>query len=1234
MRLFALKALRILATVAAAGIALPATASTLTRTSAFTYDPTTGLLLSETVEPDTPQTCVTTAYTYDAYGNKLTSTTANCAGATGRAVFAQRQKAVAYAGQSVAVSQSTGTVTVVVPTGAFGSTLTAVNPAGTNLVETRATDPQTGLPLTVTDPNGLTATVQYDDYQRKVLEVAPDGNRVRTSYCYIGGTVSQHGNSAECSTLPAGAVPSGAVTYVHTVAQNSSGTQIGPYSRVYFDRLGRQMRSETQGFDGNATASRLVVVDVTYNLNGTEEFKSQPYFVDTNASVAAGSATSHGGALTEYDVLGRAVAVYVTDTGGGVAKAFPMLGTRQSAKTSSTYFGLQLTVTNDKNQSTVTTKDALGRRLKVQDALGATMAYLHDPFDNMVRTKDALGNVTQAAFDLRGRRTSLTDPSTGTTTFDYNALGELVYQQTANQALASTSTQMVYDALGRMTQRSMPEYTTNWSLDKYADSSACTMGLGKLCEVTTTHGVGRKVTYDSALGRPLTAVQSVTGGPTYTSSVTYDVVGRIAARTWPTGVQASYSYTALGYLEKVNNAATSAMLWQAKRINAWGKVEQEAVGNGVQTTRTFDATSGQVNQIQAGTGNAVLDLQLTWDSIGNLSTRADNNGAGAGVAVSDVFTYDAINRLSTYKVQSPALNNFQRLVYLQYNALGNLLYKTDVGVYTYPTSGSTRPHAVSSAAGTSYTYDVNGNMTAASAGKYSQVSYTSFNLPDSNIASGGLLGADGTRYAWKYGPDMERIQETRVSAGLTRTTWSLHPNKESGLSFEQEITGTTISNRHYITATSGVIGVLTTQGDHTTAGAQTIVSSMYWHRDHLGSIAATTDANGAAQHFAYDPFGKRRQISGAYDASGTIVIDYNTPGGTDRGFTGHEHLDDVGIVHMNGRLYDANIGRFMQSDPVVHPEIPASYNRYSYILNNPLNNIDPTGFDWLLDMVNGKGRGPMIYGVERDSLNTPCPNCQTTWNNYWSWKGIPVSGQQDNKDLVDTSNKQGSVTVGSLVKVDKPSTSSTTPSTVQPSSSGTTSPTGYFPIECFSCFAPPAQPAGGLGTGANPDNAPKLPSGDGLQFGVGFSGTLCCSVIDGPVADFGGQRLPTNGLSVNATLTLDVRTLRLGLSYSGYPLSGVGNYGGLGFSWGPGVDVVPTDGTGRFVTLEGAVGFGASRGLVLQGTETGGYALSKGLGTFGGGIGVYGAQGAGTQTTITTDFVKTMKITPVFSRPL
>ena len=67
---------------------------------------------------------------------------------------------------------------------------------------------------------------------------------------------------------------------------------------------------------------------------------------------------------------------------------------------------------------------------------------------------------------------------------------------------------------------------------------------------------------------------------------------------------------------------------------------------------------------------------------------------------------------------------------------------------------------------------------------------------------------------------------------------------------------------------------------------------------------------------------------------------------TTRGFTGHEQLADVGLIHMNGRAYDPQLGRFISADPYIQfASNLQSYNRYSYLHNNPLSYTDPSGYN-------------------------------------------------------------------------------------------------------------------------------------------------------------------------------------------------------------------------------------------------------------------------------------------------
>ncbi len=89
-------------------------------------------------------------------------------------------------------------------------------------------------------------------------------------------------------------------------------------------------------------------------------------------------------------------------------------------------------------------------------------------------------------------------------------------------------------------------------------------------------------------------------------------------------------------------------------------------------------------------------------------------------------------------------------------------------------------------------------------------------------------------------------------------------------------------------------------------------------------------------HKRYDPWGDRKN---------PVTWDTDFSGGlTDRGYTMHEHLDDFGLINMNGRVYDPLLGRFLSPDNYIQsPDNPQNYNRYAYALNNPLKYTDPSG---------------------------------------------------------------------------------------------------------------------------------------------------------------------------------------------------------------------------------------------------------------------------------------------------
>ena len=131
-------------------------------------------------------------------------------------------------------------------------------------------------------------------------------------------------------------------------------------------------------------------------------------------------------------------------------------------------------------------------------------------------------------------------------------------------------------------------------------------------------------------------------------------------------------------------------------------------------------------------------------------------------------------------------------------------------------------------------------------------------------------------------------------------------------------------------------------------------SIRYFHKDHLGSTSAVTDGSGNIMETAdYKPFG------GLRDYSGTVTTQYK--------FTDQEFDPESGLYNYNARFYDPALGRFISPDSIVQgPFSPQTLNRYSYVGNNPLMYVDPSGHFLSLPVIIGAVIGGVSSGIQSD----------------------------------------------------------------------------------------------------------------------------------------------------------------------------------------------------------------------------------------------------------------------------
>ena len=152
---------------------------------------------------------------------------------------------------------------------------------------------------------------------------------------------------------------------------------------------------------------------------------------------------------------------------------------------------------------------------------------------------------------------------------------------------------------------------------------------------------------------------------------------------------------------------------------------------------------------------------------------------------------------------------------------------------------------------------------------------------------------------------------------------------------------------------------------------------LFLHRDQLGSIVAITDLNGKlveARHF--DAWGKVLSIT---DGNGNKLENLLL----DRGYTGHEHLTSVGLIHMNGRLYDPALHRFLMPDNYIQdPFNTQNFNRYGYCLNNPLVYVDQDG-EWIFLVA--AVIGAYIGGAQANGTYNPF---KWNYSNANTWIGM------------------------------------------------------------------------------------------------------------------------------------------------------------------------------------------------------------------------------------------------------
>lgn len=767
------------------------------------------------------------------------------------------------------------------------------------------------------DPNNLKEAHTYDAFGRLTRTEYRDGGE---NILLPSRTVSHTrciGNSGTC----AGGYGEGAnqdwAKWRVTQVQNGHPTVVD-----WYDVLGRNIKHAERGF-----GSTFVASFTEYDVDGNKSFESTPYFVGSAPAGLTG---------WSYDRLHRPVEKVspgseLDPSHGDVVTTYSYLGNKTTIKVRGRYVSTTCADTTNLCMDMTRTHDALGRLLQTvqSDSTTANYAvtdYWYDGHGNPVAARDAEGNVIRASYNPLNHRTQVVDPDAGTWNFTYNALGELLTQTDAR----GVQTSHAYDAIGRLVQRtatntsaldpSLKAIRDNW----YWDPMGTDGGYGVLDYAQRLRGPSTSLLaeiwrqtdrYQTNTKRLSDRRTLMDGQAEWLTQYYYDTAGREQAVRYPHQLLVKKEYTEWGDLRQLSDYGTGEVYWTATAKDAWGNVTGETYVGNLTGTHTSYASTGQVKRKKWTSGATTLDqLDYTYDSFGNLATQSVTL---AGATSSEAYLYDPLQRLR--RATRTGVTGNPGPVNYQYRPSGNLSAKSDfsmavTGSYQYGGNGC-GPHGVSQVAQlagpVTYACDANGNVVGGNT--LSANSYDFENKPwaVSRVGEGLALFA--------YDANGDRFREEASS----HTTWF----GPSG--YERSLTG----------------GIQTTHrvelGPVTVTKIGSISQARANLRDRLGSTVALGGTGSLFRTRAYDAFGKVREGNHADRPNGTLDLMVSTL----RGFTGHEHVDDVRLIHMNGRMYDYQLGRFLSVDPVIQfPANSQSLNPYSYIMNNPLSGRDPSGY--------------------------------------------------------------------------------------------------------------------------------------------------------------------------------------------------------------------------------------------------------------------------------------------------
>ncbi|MFN1219552.1 RHS repeat-associated core domain-containing protein [Chryseobacterium kwangjuense] len=791
-----------------------------------------------------------------------------------------------------------------------------------------------------TDNLGLETSYIYNDRGQIKTQTGPLGNTLINTYDAWSKLLTSKTNLG------------GTTTYQYERDGNSNiiTTQYhadGDISKVYTNKLGQEYKTSTKAFGQGQYISK----EMQYDVLGRKIKDSEPYFDGQSAS--------------QWNIIVYDDSVYPAK---GTATAF------NGKKMETSISGLTTTIKelNGYGRTTSKTTDALNNVISTTDK-GGTIQFTYNAAGEQIKAQYA-ENIVTTKYDAWGRKAEFNDPSNGLYKYEYDPFGQ------AKKIISPKGTkEYTYNTLGQLISHTEISTTDGGQ----ATNKTISYSYDNKGRVISKSGTSKGKAYSSNVsydpqGRLLSSAESSNGKYYIRKGITYDDKGRVISyekQLYSSGtltkvtVENVYS-TWNGELYQVKDKSSGKSLWELQETNSKGQVLRAKLG-AANINNSYDPNGFLTNINHSSTLKpSILQLSYSFDAIKNeLKSRT----TGGDFNIVESFDYDDNNRLVNWT--NPVTGIKPSVNRNVYDIKGRIMENDQVGTMKYENSAKIyQPTGMTlNAAGTqNYNNDL-----------IQSIAYNENNDP---VFIDGMKGDA----AFQYGLTSMRQRVTyggNFSIDGDGKFTKFYSEDGSFEVLKDNITG---KEKHilYIGGTPYESSIVYLKNFDETNG-----SYKFLHKDYIGSILAISDeAGNKLEQRHFDAWGNFTHLQ---ITNGTVITDKNIIDATsllvERGYTSHEHFAEVGLIHMNGRLYDPLLRRFLNADENIQdPYNTQNYNKYGYVMNNPLMFNDPSGecfvplfgvlvSTWVAGAVVGTMVAAGMYILK------------SLVNNTWSWGGFARS---------------------------------------------------------------------------------------------------------------------------------------------------------------------------------------------------------------------------------------------------